>query len=520
MTWGTRARQSTGARRGTRMIRRAAVVGAALVLGAFQAWPAAAGAASITDTITGPARQGRVLVVDDDHVQCPTARFDSMQAALLAASDGDRVRVCAGLYRGPVTIDASVTVQGEIGAVASFDCLDPVPGVPDDLDPTRFAIIRPPLDQALDGPLVRIAADDVDVSGLVVERHRDPLVETPGPGISLYDAAIAVSDAWSRTRIHHDVVRSYDLGIELGAPDSRVDHNCLRDNDFALANQRYPLARARIDDNTTFGSLVRTFEIGWTFRGTSDVRVDHNTSVEDAALGAYWVENGVRPQVVANVVRAARVGVTLRVSSNGLVSANDLRAGTGVISTRNTGAVIADNRIAVSASGVALGGGNDGVAVVRNSVTGLPGAGTAGIILVPPAPAPVNRDIAIETNVVSGLHGAGGAGVTVSSGSVVTGSVVRANELRDNSGSGILVARGVSGLVVSDNVASGNVRDGIRLEAGTSDNVLQDNEAMGNGTDARDESGVDAATLLNEWARTTCVTDVPVGAICVAPAVG
>ena len=46
------------------------------------------------------------LTVDDDHVQCPSAAFTSIQAAVNAASSGDRINVCPGTYVEQVTIPA------------------------------------------------------------------------------------------------------------------------------------------------------------------------------------------------------------------------------------------------------------------------------------------------------------------------------------------------------------------------------------------------------------------------------
>ena len=43
-------------------------------------------------------------VVDDDRVQCPTAPFPTIQAAVTAANPGDRVLVCDGVYPEAVTI--------------------------------------------------------------------------------------------------------------------------------------------------------------------------------------------------------------------------------------------------------------------------------------------------------------------------------------------------------------------------------------------------------------------------------
>jgi parallel beta-helix repeat protein len=65
----------------------------------------------------GPALAMPELVVDDDHVQCPNAAFTTVQAAIDAASPGDRIRVCPGTYREQVSIRKRLHVRGENGAV-------------------------------------------------------------------------------------------------------------------------------------------------------------------------------------------------------------------------------------------------------------------------------------------------------------------------------------------------------------------------------------------------------------------
>ena len=163
--------------------------------------------------------------------------------------------------------------------------------------------------------------------------------------------------------------------------------------------------------------------------------------------------------------------------------------------------------------------GTSHVTVARNEVTGSASGGAYGVMLLPPAPAPVNEDITIEDNTVWGLNGTPGSGVVVNRGAVKPGSLVRRNVVSGNPGDGIVLGPDIDGLRVSANVANGNGVDGIRLEVGASDNVLEDNVALGNGSaDARDlSSGAGATTVLNQWLRTTCVTDVPAGAICVSP---
>lgn len=52
------------------------------------------------------------LTVDDDHMQCPSAGFTSIQAAVTAASPGDKINVCPGTYHEQVMITKSLTIQG------------------------------------------------------------------------------------------------------------------------------------------------------------------------------------------------------------------------------------------------------------------------------------------------------------------------------------------------------------------------------------------------------------------------
>jgi parallel beta-helix repeat protein len=53
----------------------------------------------------GPALAAQ-KTVDDDGVDCPSADFTSIQAAVTAAAPGDNIRVCAGTYSEQVTIPA------------------------------------------------------------------------------------------------------------------------------------------------------------------------------------------------------------------------------------------------------------------------------------------------------------------------------------------------------------------------------------------------------------------------------
>jgi pectin methylesterase-like acyl-CoA thioesterase len=59
----------------------------------------------------------QTLLVDDDKVQCPTAGFTTIQAAVDAAPPGATIRVCAGTYTEQVTIKQDLKIRGDNGAI-------------------------------------------------------------------------------------------------------------------------------------------------------------------------------------------------------------------------------------------------------------------------------------------------------------------------------------------------------------------------------------------------------------------
>jgi nitrous oxidase accessory protein NosD len=63
------------------------------------------------------AQNSASILVDDDKVQCPTAAFTTIQAAIDAASQGEHIRVCAGTYHEQLTINKSLTLGADNGVV-------------------------------------------------------------------------------------------------------------------------------------------------------------------------------------------------------------------------------------------------------------------------------------------------------------------------------------------------------------------------------------------------------------------
>jgi Right handed beta helix region len=70
------------------------------------ALPLAAAAAACALALPAAASASTTRLVDDDAVQCPSATFTSIQAAVTASSPGDKVKVCNGTYTETVTVPA------------------------------------------------------------------------------------------------------------------------------------------------------------------------------------------------------------------------------------------------------------------------------------------------------------------------------------------------------------------------------------------------------------------------------
>lgn len=63
-----------------------------------------------------PAHRAR-LVVDDDKVECPDAGFTHIQDAVNAASPGDEIHICKGVYIEQVSINKPLDIDADNGAI-------------------------------------------------------------------------------------------------------------------------------------------------------------------------------------------------------------------------------------------------------------------------------------------------------------------------------------------------------------------------------------------------------------------
>ena len=325
-----------------------------------------------------------------------------------------------------------------------------------------------------------------------------------------------------RCRIHHNLIRHNALfGIDFGSEgtrESRVDHNCLRENSFGLVSE--------LDDDSLWKLTGGPERDAWNARHLINARIDHNSTFGNAAGsdgGALYVFGpGRRGRLTVdhNVSRDDLIAIALQNSIDSVILENDVvtRVNSMVVGGGNERLVIRASRVHDGGrSGIVFAGtgGRDqfpvpsrNVEVRENDVLFV---GQAGISVG------VNNlaDSRISQNAAIG---SAAAGITFAASS--TGNVISDNTSSANGASGIFLGPNSSGNQVSENAVNDNGRHGIYAACDqrgcATNNVFERNSMHGNGRDPA-FSGVDArddAWPLNRWINNDCDTDLPTGMIC------
>lgn len=440
---------------------------------------AAVVAASLAIATAAAAEPTRATwVVDRDRTQCANADFSSIQAAVDTAQPGDLIKVCPDRYSESVVIDKPLRVKGDPGAIDPLDCFQPSLS---ELSAEHQAIVDPAGDGFSTG--LELAADDVVIEGLVVE------------GASV---GIDAGDAYSGYRIKHNLIQHNALfGIDFGSDGthrSRVDQNCLRENNYGLVSE--------LDDDSLWKNSDGPEREPWNARDLTNARIDHNDTFRNRSGccggGLAASGPGQREQVTFdhNTQREEPIGILLQNATRSAILAND----------------IASSRFFA----ILIGGANDTLEIRTNQMRG----GNTGLRFEPPQfidilPTPTRNALVSHNDVRDAV-----AGIYARPASL-TESEISHNKTSDNGGNGINMFS--SGNLIRHNEADNNVVAGITAFPGATGNRFEHNSMHGNGSsagasfpgaDARDLNPLVNGTLQNVWIGNDCDTDIPAGMIC------
>jgi parallel beta-helix repeat protein len=271
------------------------------------------------------------ILVDDDKVQCPTAAYTSIQAAVNAAKSGDLIRVCAGTYREQVVIDKSLSLEADNGVIV----------IPSDVVANATG---PSSGDTIAAIIVVENAENVELEGLIVDGSNNGLTAC-GPrliGILYQDASGS---------IEHNAVRHVRLSsnlpgcqsgnaIEVESSSSGQSIVSIADNSVdgyqkngITANE--PGSNVSITENAvsglgpTTGAAQNGIQIGFGAQGriTNNAVADNVYSPCESVAACpanatgilIYQSNGVR--VERNTVASSQVGIFIA-ANNGTIAGN------------------------------------------------------------------------------------------------------------------------------------------------------------------------------------------------------
>ncbi len=278
------------------------------------------------------------ILVDDDKVQCPTAQYTTIQAAVNAATPGDVIRVCAGTYPEQVTITTPLTLRADNGVI---------------VNPVTTQTVTDVAGTDTIAAVFVVQGVDADISGFIVDGSNNGLTAcSPRLVGILYENASG--------HVRHNAVRHMNLG---GSP---AVNGCQSGNG--------------IEVETASGS-------------NSSVTVNENSVWDYQKNGITGNEQGTQLMADGNTVTgigpttgAAQNGIQIGFGAGGTLTNNTIADNvwssctsptacafnaTGILIFESNGVIVRNNSLATNQVGVYVGGDSSRIAsnTISNSVT-------------------------------------------------------------------------------------------------------------------------------------------------------
>ena len=384
--------------------------------------------------------------VDDDLADCPKAEFTSIQAAVTAASPGDRIRVCEGVYREQVTIpetkdDIELRSKKPLAAV-----IEAPPGM------TEPAIVH------VDG------ADDVTIRGFTI---RGPFVPLPplATGVFVGGGGSATIVGNHITAIRAEPLNGVQNGIGILVGRGST-------GEVGTAN----ILRNRIDDYQKGGIVVD---------GEGSSALVSKNEVVGAGPTDEIAQNGIQ------VSRGADALVTRNYVA-GNVYTGPAEADAACILLFEPGETDITQKVVTEKEDGIYAYDAERIAITRNKVTDNT---NKGIVLDL-----VNHSSVAQNDVSDNRYG-----IELVE---ANNNLVRHNRTNGNDLDGIRLRQSNDNRI-EQNQSFRNGRDGIRVVTQSSGNLIRKNVMLRNDEhDAHDSTvGTGTAGTANIWAQNVCETE-------------
>ena len=306
---------------------------------------------AIGPALAQDAKKAPNILVDDDKVQCPTAAYTSIQAAVNAAQSGNVIRVCAGTYQEQVVIDKSLTLEADNGVIV----------IPSDVVANSAGSSGSPIAAII---LVR-NAENVDLDGFIVDGSANGLSGC-GPtfiGILYQDAS---------GTIEHNAVRRVRLAPDLPG--------CQSGNAIDVESSSGGQSSVTIADNSVDGyqkNGITANEPGTTVQVTENAVTGIGPTTGAAQNGiqiGFGAKGHVTNNSVAdNVYSPCESAANCPSNAAGILifQSDGVRVERNILGSNQVGIFVAANHVDVGGNTVFHSVALDGIALVgnNNSVT-------------------------------------------------------------------------------------------------------------------------------------------------------
>ncbi len=259
-------------------------------------------------TFGGPAiaqdQSGDTITVDDDQQQCENAAFSSINAAIIASSAGDTIKVCPGLYNENVNVNKTLTLNGSGGNPRERSG-----------DTKREAVVTgtPAI-----APAIFLDADDIVLSGFTIQGTDN-------------NAGLYSTPTFSGYRIEKNLITDNTFGLYLHS--SGTTRTIVSENVFDSNNRAGSASGAGIysDQGLQNARITHNFFTGHESASiilvtAADVRIDHNEIKNDNSI---VLLNTTNTFVESNkILRPRGTGILVDGGSTSLrILLNELRNG-------------------------------------------------------------------------------------------------------------------------------------------------------------------------------------------------
>jgi hypothetical protein len=371
----------------------------------FETGVATALRAGIAVVLTASAVSATTLKVDDDGVQCPGA-YTTIQAAVAAASAGDKIKVCPGLYSGQVVVTQPLKILGKAPKVKTCDTLAP-------LDPTLHSIYDAPPVTGLAGIGIDVLADNVTIQGLVVRNAGETGIRTDPANVkfSLKNSVFTEnangvyfhSAVGSKSSVKGNCFHENGTGVRTGygLRDASIAKNFFVETDVAAGiildqlsaatNDRVKVTGNRSDDDSTFAVILGTVDSSF-----SKNKIEGNLATTGTAI--FVGGNNVNLVIAGNTVTNAGTR-GLRFNTQFFPGFPPSAPSTGVLVTKNK-----IEQAGVHGITVDSGAGESALVnstIVKNTITDSGQSGAGDGIRIDGASA-ANGGNTIQDNAISG----------------------------------------------------------------------------------------------------------------------